>query len=242
MQSAADPSLEDFPGYIRLTWEDIEMLVWETGMQLATQRVLLYDNIITLSRGGLVPTGLLTQFKSFAKCKVHVVKVSFYDENLPIPRQDKDTIMDLSLLGHNWQELNDSSTIILDDLWDTGKSLSRLTEVFPLATYATLLSKKPKKETFLSAVGMEADTNRWVVFPWEEVPERGSQTVRQSNKTKAKLAQPPLEGVTHIDYTNIQRMWDLGIPAPSIRISMRDAYGRDVTLETIRKVLNDGKP
>ena len=244
MQPDNNPSieLEDFPGYIRLTWDDVEMLAWQVGLQLM-EHSGPFHNIITLSRGGLVPTGLLTQFKSFAKAKVHVVKVSFYDENLPIPRENKDSMVDLSLLGLDWQKLNVDSTLIFDDLWDSGQSLRQLLNVLPQATYATLLTKKPLKSCqFLSATGMEVDTNRWVVFPWEEISERGAQSVRQANKTKAKLVKASLEGVTFEDYTNIKRMWDAGLPSPFIKAALLNEYGRDLTLETIRKVLDDGKP
>ena len=69
-------------------------------------------------------------------------------------------------LSYSTYELISPRTILLDDISDSGRTLSVYKKTFPLSPTATLIWKTTSifKPDFYA---IEKSDDRWVVFPWE---------------------------------------------------------------------------
>lgn len=68
-------------------------------------------------------------------------------------------------MPHLDELLNRRSTLIVDDLWDSGQTFGYAAQRWPEAKRAALLSKKASHG--LTYVGLVLPTDAWIVFPWE---------------------------------------------------------------------------
>lgn len=68
-------------------------------------------------------------------------------------------------------EVTDSpvdADLVVDDLIDTGRTLSQLHRTFPDKLYAVLFQKRPALVEFSYHFGARLEDNDWLVFPWEK--------------------------------------------------------------------------
>ncbi|MDD4556131.1 MAG: xanthine phosphoribosyltransferase [Alphaproteobacteria bacterium] len=114
-----------------------------------------FDRIIAVSRGGLIPAGIISYEMDIRN--VEAVSVSSYDgENL----RDFDEIK-ISISVDNVDE----KTLVIDDLADTGNTFKLLRSIFPKAKYVCVYAKdagKPEADAY-----QEEMPNKWIVFPWD---------------------------------------------------------------------------
>ena len=114
-----------------------------------------YNKIIAISRGGLLPAGIVSYELDIRN--THAINISSYDGDHQ--RDIKDIELDI-----NTGEV-DEKTLIIDDLSDTGTTLRLLRKVFPLAKFATAYAKPNGiKDVDIYA---HAIPDKWVVFPWD---------------------------------------------------------------------------
>lgn len=139
---------------IYLKWEDVhshaKLLV--SKIKKSGQK---YDRIIAVSRGGLIPAGLLSYELDIRNCGA--INMSSYD-GAHMRRDDEIEIKDV---------LNDinEKTLIVDDLSDSGRTFRILRKLYPQAHFAAVYSKEKGKDAVdLFAVEMP---DEWIVFPWD---------------------------------------------------------------------------
>ncbi len=114
-----------------------------------------WQGIIAVTRGGLVPAGLLSQAMNIKM--IDTLCISSYDY------QDQGDLVVLKSpegigKGKGW--------LVVDDLVDTGKTFVRAREIFPEAHFACIYAKPlgaEKSDTYIEEVSQET----WVCFPWE---------------------------------------------------------------------------
>ncbi len=119
-----------------------------------------YDVIVGISRGGLIPTRLLSDFLDIKD--IRIIKSIYYTgtgERLDKPR------IDLSTLG----DIKDKAILLVDDVADTGDTLALIREKLlnlgaKKVDIATLYVK-PWRRIDVKYYSLETD--RWIVFPWE---------------------------------------------------------------------------
>lgn len=114
-----------------------------------------YNKIVAISRGGLIPAGILAYELDIRNSQA--VNISSYDED----RQRADS--DVEVFGS--VGVVDEHTLIVDDLSDTGKTFHILRKLYPNAKYVTVYAKskgQPVVDIFQKAMPDE-----WIVFPWD---------------------------------------------------------------------------
>lgn len=141
---------------LRFPWNGIESLIklfkdnmYRTGYHPKT--------IVAVGRGGMIPGRLLAvgddQEMRFLGLRSYndreVGSIQTYQEPLDI------------------DDINSPDTLFIDDLWDTGQTMTTIAERCPNAKRGVLLSKVPAALTNLDFYGLILPTESWLIFPWE---------------------------------------------------------------------------
>lgn len=114
-----------------------------------------FKRIIAVSRGGLIPAGILSYELDIRQCDS--INIQTYDAMQQRSAQD--------IIVNNKLDKADAQTLIVDDLSDSGQTFQILQKLFPNA-YRVAVYAKPngKKDTNIFA---RALPDQWVVFPWD---------------------------------------------------------------------------
>lgn len=145
-----------------LGWDDIVQLVENLALQLENQQ---FDSMLVITRGGMVPAGLLSEALNIRN--ILVAAVQFYTgigETLPDP---------MFLQFPAPELLDGTSVLIVDDVWDSGRTASEVYDrVLQHGGKPTLavLHYKPHASRFPDrAPDHYAEvTEDWIVYPWDE--------------------------------------------------------------------------
>lgn len=141
---------------LSMSWEEVEEALLELARKV--RRGFDPDAIVGVARGGLIPAVRLSHL--LGDKEFRVIHVKYYQGRRRMKKPE--LISDIKAL--TWKAL------LVDDVADTGTSLS-----FVLRH----LKKKGAKEVRTATIaykpraGLKPDyyaleTNKWVVFPWEE--------------------------------------------------------------------------
>jgi hypoxanthine phosphoribosyltransferase len=160
------------------TWQDVECQTQEILHQIFIKDSWRPDYVVGLTRGGLVPANLLSQYLG---CRMETLKVSLRDGT----ECESNLWMAEDAFGHEMYE--PKNILIVDDINDTGATLNYIREdwmssCFPkdkrwkevwgnnvrVACLYDNESSKSKLDVAYSAVTInKADKDVWIVFPWE---------------------------------------------------------------------------
>lgn len=119
-----------------LSWGDIEQLVDSLADDIK-ESGKNFTLIAGVTRGGLVPAVMLSH-------------------RLGIPMVG---------IASNEMIEHDHETLIVDEIYDTGKTINKLRELNPRAKFAVLYSNRFLPE--LDFPGVRQALDNWIVFPWE---------------------------------------------------------------------------
>lgn len=162
---------------IYLTWSDVEHHTQEILRQLHLDQ-WKPDYVVGLTRGGLVPANLISQYLG---CRMETLKVSLRDGS----EQESNLWMAEDAFGHDMDQ--PKNILIVDDINDTGATLNYIREDWPSGCFpdnirwkqvwgqnvrvAVLVDNESSKNLIpvsYSAVDLnKAEQDCWVVFPWE---------------------------------------------------------------------------
>lgn len=146
---------------IYLTWKEVEKLILDIIPQLKSRH---YDALLAITRGGIVPGGIIAERLGISK--VLVASVDFYsDENL-----DLDWPVFMQFPGDSL--LRGEHILVVDDLWDRGKEVTSVKERVEQAggTATTfVMHYKPHRSVFpdLAPDYYTSTTKDWIIYPWE---------------------------------------------------------------------------
>ncbi len=160
------------------TWQDVESQTQEILRQIFIKDNWRPDYVVGLTRGGLVPANLISQYIG---CRMETLKVSLRDGT----ECESNLWMAEDAFGHEMYE--PKNILIVDDINDTGATLNYIREdwmssCFPkdkrwkevwgnnvrVACLYDNESSKSKLDVAYSAVTInKADKDVWIVFPWE---------------------------------------------------------------------------
>ena len=138
---------------IFLNWEnlhaDLKFLAQEISQRGS------FSKIVAISRGGLVPAGILAYQLDIR----HVITFN-------ISSYDKDKQHELEMLEDPEKiEQIDEKTLIVDDMVDSGQTFTFLKKFFPKATYVSVYAKQRGKS--LADFYAKELPDQWIVFPWD---------------------------------------------------------------------------
>ena len=176
---------------IYYTWQDVEHQTHEILRQLQRD-AWMPDYVVGLTRGGLVPANLISQY---LEVPMECLKVSLRDDNNGpesnlwmaedafgyVPKEDR-VMADFDF------DLHAKRILIVDDINDTGATLNyihqdwpsgclpdhaRWTEVWGSNVRVAVLVDNESSESEIpvsySAVNLnKAEDDCWIVFPWED--------------------------------------------------------------------------
>jgi hypoxanthine phosphoribosyltransferase len=143
-----------------VSWDDLDRLVSELAERLAPQR---FDVLLAITRGGLVPAGMLAYRLRIRN--ILVAAVEFYDDHgRPGPRP---TFLqfpaDPLLRGQR--------VLVVDEVWDSGTTIHAVTERIRQAggiPTTAVIHWKPERSVVPGEPDVHAVTTAaWVVYPFK---------------------------------------------------------------------------
>lgn len=144
-----------------VSWDDLERLIAALTERLANER---FDLMLAITRGGLVPAGMLAYRLRIRN--ILVAAVEFYDDDgQPGPHP---TFLqfpaDPLLRGQR--------ILVVDEVWDSGTTIHAVTERVRQAggiPTTAVLHWKPARSTVPGAPDVHAvTTDAWVVYPFKD--------------------------------------------------------------------------
>lgn len=143
-----------------LSWDDVEKLMDHLMPQLGGP----YDAMVIITRGGLVPGGLICEALNIRH--ILTASVQFYSgvkETLAWP-------IFLQFPGDSL--LVGKRILVVDDIWDSGRTIMTVRGRIEAAgghPELAVLHYKPTESLFPGSAPeyYAALTNSWVVYPWE---------------------------------------------------------------------------
>ena len=163
---------------IYYTWRDVEHHTQEILRQICSDS-WRPDYVVGLTRGGLVPANLISQYLG---CRMETLKVSLRDDT----ECESNLWMAEDAFGHEMDQ--PKRILIVDDINDTGATLNYIREDWPSGCFpdnprwtevwgsnvrvAVLVDNESSKSEIpvsYSAVDInKAEQDSWIVFPWEQ--------------------------------------------------------------------------
>lgn len=162
---------------IYYSWSDIEHQTQEILRQLHNDN-WRPDYVVGLTRGGLVPANLISQYLS---CRMETLKVSLRDG----AEQESNLWMAEDAFGHEMER--PKNILIVDDINDSGATLNWIKQDWPSGCFpddprwhlawgnnvrvAVLVDNEASRSEIpisYSAIDInKAQEDCWIVFPWE---------------------------------------------------------------------------
>ena len=139
---------------IYINWQDFHQHTKSLAQKL--KKAGSFSKIIAISRGGLVPAGILAYELNIRDC--NTINISSYDG------EKQRDISDISFAVSS-DIVDSSQVLIIDDLADSGRTFNLLRPYFPSATFACVYAK-PKGIASVDLCAQELP-DKWVIFPWD---------------------------------------------------------------------------
>ena len=143
-----------------LTWTQIEDL----AIQLADRLPNTYDVMLVITRGGMVPACIISERLNLRN--ILVAAVMFYS--------DRDVTLDKPIFLQFPADplLNGRRVLIVDDVWDSGRTIMAVTERVRDAggiPDTAVLHFKPSRTRYPEArpTYFIDETDAWIVYPWD---------------------------------------------------------------------------
>ena len=138
---------------IYIKWDDFHQDVKNLCKKIQANKKI--DKIVAISRGGLLPAGVIAYEMNIRNC--HSINIATYvgATHLKMDEVDKPEFVGKV----------DEKTLIVDDLSDSGQTFKVMRRQFPKGKYVTVYAKeKGKAEVDIYAKDIP---DNWIVFPWD---------------------------------------------------------------------------
>ena len=141
---------QDLKNNYYLDWDDIENLVKKTALKIKKNNNKKYDLIIGIKNGGIIPAILISR-------ELDINDIEFI------------TIRKNKIFKFNKFHKDKKYLLIIDEIYDTGKTFSIVNEYFKRFEYdyACLVSRYRIPDNNKIVTGKVLNHKRWIVFPWE---------------------------------------------------------------------------
>ncbi|RCU49121.1 MULTISPECIES: xanthine phosphoribosyltransferase [Corallincola] len=135
-----------------VSWEEFHRATRELALrQLPADQ---WKGIIAVTRGGLVPAGILARELNIR-----------YIDTVCISSYDHDSQRELKVL--KGAETSDGEGfLVVDDLVDTGETAKAIREMFPKAKFVTVYAK-PQGSPLVDEYVADVEQDTWIQFPWD---------------------------------------------------------------------------
>lgn len=141
------------PDKIYISWEEFHRHAKELAARIKGKGD--FNKIIAISRGGLLPAGILAYELDIRNSQA--INISSYDGDRQRPEEQIEISAAVGAV--------DSKTLIVDDLSDSGRTFKLLRPLFPQACFAAVYAK-PKGAEVVDIYAADIP-DQWIVFPWD---------------------------------------------------------------------------
>lgn len=139
------------------SWEQIESMTQDILQQTRDKQ---FDAVVGLTRGGLTPAVLISQYLDIP---MHTLKISLRDH------VGEDNVVEAR---ENFGVNSGKNILVIDDINDTGATLNYLQESWghDTVTYAVLINNEASDAgvDYSSVDINKREDDVWIVFPWED--------------------------------------------------------------------------
>ena len=118
-----------------------------------------WTGIVAITRGGLVPAAIIV--RELGIRVIETVSVASYHDYT-----SQGELKVLKEVSPQLLENDGISTLIVDDLTDTGKTAAIVRAMLPKAHFATVYAK-PKGRPLVDTFVTEVSQDTWIYFPWD---------------------------------------------------------------------------
>jgi len=176
--------LQEVPSFLNVSWDDID----ELSLSLA-ERIISSgfkpDAIVGIMRGGWIPARILADLLGVDI--LDAIEIKFYrgiGETREKPVVTRPPLSDL----------RDKSVLLVDDVSDTGKSLSVAVSALVLLGPARIRTATLYIKPWSMSVPdyYAASTESWIIFPWEK-----GEILGEIAEYASKLGEDPLDFAVH---------------------------------------------
>lgn len=136
----------------KVSWDDIQRDCRALAWRL--REIKNFKRLIAITRGGLVPAALVARELDIRH--IDTICIIGYDYN---QKTDLRVVKEVTTSGED--------TLVIDDLVDTGATLTQVRRMVPQAHYATVYVK-PAGRDLVDTYITEVAQNTWIEFPWEQ--------------------------------------------------------------------------
>ena len=146
--------------FVAPSWGDIEELSYRIAKQIIDRKIQI-DSIVAILRGGWIPARIIADLLGIEE--IGVLGIKFYKS---IETRKEQPIITHPLI----LDIHDKNVLVVDDVADTGKSLSIAIELIrlygPRNLYTATIYVKPA--SIFTPDFYAETTNAWIIFPWEK--------------------------------------------------------------------------
>ena len=145
--------------YVPFSWEDAEKSIGSLARKIS-ESGFTPDTLVAISRGGLVPARLLSDVLDIPN--LYTIRISFYS-SVGVKKEKPEVTQPLSA------DLSGKNVLLVDDISDSGKSLSLALEYLkplnPARVKTATIHFKP--DSLLKPDFFHSTTESWIIYPWE---------------------------------------------------------------------------
>ena len=144
---------------IAVSWDELHRLVGDLAEQVGSD----YDLVLAITRGGLVPAGILAYRLDLREILVAVVE--FYTTG--------GATHEAPIFGHfpDAELLRDKRVLVVDEVWETGETMAAVVERVAAAggqpTTAVIHYKPGRSRVALQPDFHAALADGWVTYPYK---------------------------------------------------------------------------
>jgi hypothetical protein len=156
---------------VYLSWSDVDTLI---SCELVPRlRKLDFDVVLAITRGGIVPAGMIAE--QLAMQQILVASVDFYEDD------ELELDWPVFMQFPSDSLLRGQRVLIVDDVWYRGLEVLSVAERVEQAggrPTSVVLHYKPKYSRFENKTPdfFAAESNDWIIYPWEVERLRPSST------------------------------------------------------------------
>ncbi len=148
-----------------LTWREVDKLI----DHLLPQFELTFDSMIMISRGGIVPGGLLAEAMDIQKLLIASV---YFPSELEEMERSRLLAWPNFLMFPEDDLLNGERILIVDDVWGSGRTITSVKNRVSAAggfSYTCVLHFNPYRSLFSTNRPdyFAAVTDAFIIYPWE---------------------------------------------------------------------------
>lgn len=164
-----------------LSWNDVDQLI----DHLVPQFDIEFDLMVVITRGGIVPGGILAEALNLVTILTAAVDFPSETNDLQYKQQTRWMAWPQFIQFPDNSILQGKKVLVVDDVWGSGRTITAVKNRISAAggkVYTTVLYFNPYRNLF-GAVRPDffaATTDAYIIFPWEV--RRGQEGVMLSEK------------------------------------------------------------